>query len=280
MSDCGKITIGSEYDCLNPLQGGLTDRLILFNFDDVTSTTQDSEGKITAISLASGTSGYAFNGFKSNNAQEEAVSLGSGQTLFKHQVNFFIFDISQAQKNNIQKMAIGKFIAIIQNSKKDAKAFEVYGLGNGLELPAGVLRNHNENNGAFNITLATRDGQAEAKLPQTFLTTDYSTTLTTINGYLYEPAVTNVSPISVLAAGGTAVTVTGLNFFGGTGSNNVSSVKWIKQSDLTEVNQTGLTVSSDTTITFTSVALTAATYKVRVTTSKGSADSVVVVTSA
>src|SRR5690606_14544957 len=124
---------------------------------------------------------YEFQGFgRSVTPQQEVIRLASGQNLYKHQVGLFIFDRTQLQKNNIQNLVLGRFIAIVRGTKKDANAFEVYGLGNGLELQPGVINQLNENNGAYTVILATPENQAEALLPQTFFTTDYATTLAAV----------------------------------------------------------------------------------------------------
>lgn len=183
---CGEIEIGSSYDCSDPLQGGTRPRIILINKYDIASVTQ-SLGIITAITLKVGKKAFAFEGFKnSNTPSSEKLSAPSGQALWKHNVNFFIYENTQAQKNNIERLGNGKFVAIIQNSKEDQNAFEVYGLGNGLEMADGVVNNKNENNGAYNIVLSTADGQGEAKLPQTFYVTSTAATLAAVEALLEE----------------------------------------------------------------------------------------------
>jgi len=274
---CGDITIGSQYDCTKPLQGGTRARLILINFDDKLSETYGSTpGLLTALALKSGKTAYAFEGFRNSvTPTSEKLTSASGQALWKHQVNFFIYENTQTQKNNIEKLGNGKFIAIIQNSKSDEQAFEVLGLGNGLEMQDGAVNNKNENNGAYNIVLATGANQGESKLPQTWFNTDFATTLAAVDALLYLPSITNLSDIAYPAAGGDTVNVTGTNFYGGGTASDVVSVKWINQSTQAETTQTSVTVSSTTALSFSTVALVAGTYKLKVTTSKGSALSAV-----
>lgn len=272
---CGDITIGSVFDCTNPLQGGTKPRVILFNKDDITSTTAGTTpGLITAITLASGKSGYAFDGFKNSNVPScEKKSATSGQALWHHMLNFFIYENTQLAKNNIEKMGNGTYVAIIQNSKVDEQAFEILGLGNGLYLQDGVINKKDENNGAYNLVMKSDETIGEAKLPQTFFITDYATTLALINGYLYLPTVTNISDLALQVAGGDTETITGTNFWGSGSTSDIVSVKWVNQSTLQETTQTVVTTASNTSLTFTSVALTAGSYKLRVRTSKGVTDS-------
>lgn len=279
MPGCDQITIGALYDCQNPLQGGAKSRLILINQDDLGSVTVNSSDVITAITLSTNKVAYIFEGFKNSLVKsEEMINPESKQSVYRHKVDFTVFDISQVQKNNLQRMALGRFIAIAENTQKGSNSFEVYGLNSGLVMAPGVVRASNANNGAFKLSLQSSEGEEEVKLPQTFLATDYSTSLTAVNNLLAFPTITTLSVSSVAAAGGTAVTVTGTNFFGGVGVNQVTSVVWVNQATGARVNQATFTVVSNLSITLTSVALTAGPYKLEVNTTRGVAQSIAIVT--
>jgi hypothetical protein len=279
---CGEITQGSgAYDCETPLTGGVKQRLGIINFDDVASWTYSSTtpNLITAITLKTGKVMHIFEGFRNFLTPTlEAVDNPSGPTMWKHMVNFFVFMNTQLWKNNLEKMGKGKFIAVWINSSNDANAFEVAGLQRGLELQPGAVNNKNENSGAYNIILASRAGQEEPRPPQTWLSTDYATTLTAFDTLGAVPTVTNISDLAIGTAGGDAETITGTNFYGGGSAADVQSVKWVNQSTGNKTTQTGVTVASNTSITFNSVALTAGTYKLEVVTSRGTALSVLIVT--
>lgn len=280
---CGELDGGETVDCNNPLQGGSDPNVLLFNHADVTGFTYGATPNlITGITLVNGKSGYLYEGFGTSvTPQQEVIKSASGQNLSKHQIGLFIFNRSQEAKNRIQKLMLGTFMAAIRSNAKDSSAWELYGGGVGLQLVPGVIQQLKENNGAYNIVLATPENQFESRLPQTIYDgTSYATTTDYIMGLRYQPAVLNLNTITVTAAGGTAMTVTGKNFYGGGVASAVTSVKWVNQSTLAETTQTATTVASDTSITFSSVALTAGTYKLKVTTSKGIAYSNVIVTSA
>lgn len=268
---CGEITDGAVYNCDVPLQGGAEPNVLLLNFKHVLGKTDGAiQNLIESLVLENGKSGFMYQGFgRSVTPQQEVIKLGQSQNLAKHQVGLIIFDRSQNAKNNIQNLMLGKFVAVVQGSSKDENAFEVYGLNNGLELVPGVIQQLNENNGAYLVTLATGENQAESKLPQTLFDTDFATTLAYVQGLAYIPSILNLNVLAALVAGGTNFTVTGKNFYGGGAASAISSVQWINQSSFVATNQTSVTVSSDTQITFTSVALTAGTYKLKITTSKG-----------
>lgn len=282
MSSCNEISIGYAHDCTDPFQGGIggDSRLILINKSDLSSSTESgsTDGLITALTLKSGKSAYAFEGIRDSlKPSHDMVLSASQQPMYKHRAQWFLYAYSQVQKNNIEKMMRGRFIAIYQNAKQDANSFEILGLNVGLQATPQKLRDLGENGGAYSLLLETPDNELEVKLPQTFLSTDFATTLTALNALLNLPSITNVSPVAANTGGSTSMTIQGTNFFGGTGANDVSSVVWVKISDSSETNQTSLTVT-DTQITFSSVSLSAATYRLKVTTSKGSATSTGIVT--
>lgn len=275
---CGSIDRGSVLSCKTPLVGGIggDSRLVLYNFSEVSFTeSSTTPNLLTAITLASGASGYQFQGYKlSLKPSVDIVAGANGQNLFKHRIAFVIFENTQLQKNNIQTLKDGRYVALYENNGKNNDSFELSGINVGLEVKPQKIRDLQTDGAAYMLLLETPDAELETKLPQTFLSTNYSTTLTAVNTTLYLPTITTVSNLSVSAAGGTAETITGTNFYGSLGaSSEVTSVDWVNVGTLQLTNQATYTVASNTSITLTSVALTAGGYKLRVTTRKGYVDS-------
>lgn len=185
---CGGITIGAEYDCETPIVAGVNQRLILLNkadYDEATVTeSSTTPGLITNIVLkAGGVKGYAFEGIRKSLNPQTAFVPAAVSVGYDHQVEFLIFDISQAQKNNIEKLATGQgVVAIIQNTNSEGNkdsVFEVFGRETGLILQAGPMRINGdlETNGAYTINLKTSDDFGkEPHLPASYWDTDYATT--------------------------------------------------------------------------------------------------------
>lgn len=271
---CGSLVTSLALDCNNIIQGGVggDSRLVLIRKKDITAYTLDTLGRVTAFTLAAGTTAYSFDGIKQSLKPRYEMASPSGQSVYRHQVDFFYFDYSQTHKNNIQRMGAGRYVAIFQNAKDDTNAFEVLGLDVGLEMTA-ALRAPQENGGAFSITLASPENEFETKLPATFLSTDFAGSLAAVNTLLALPTITTFSPAAAAAAGGTSITITGTNFFGGGVNSAVTLIQYVNNATGATVTQTGATVSSTTTITMTSVAMPAGNYKIRVTTTKGVVDS-------
>jgi hypothetical protein len=167
---CGDIDRGGSADCDNLPVGGTEARLILMNNGDIEGYTEDVDGNITGITLAGGAFAYEFIGFRNDmKATQEAITPEVGPTRFKHGVGLNIYELTQLQKNNIEKLARGNVVAIVENRGKDANAHEVFGKGVGLQIVPGVIRNAHENGGLYILSLATPDGEGltEPKLPQT-----------------------------------------------------------------------------------------------------------------
>lgn len=277
MAGCGALNRSEVNNCVTPLVGGIggSSRLVLYNLDEVSFTESGTTPNLlTAITLSSGASGYQFQGYKlSLKPSVDWVAGANGQTLNKHRAAFVIFSNTQLTKNNIQNLAQGRYVAIWENNGKNTESFEVAGINIGLEGKPQKIRDLQENGAAYMILLETPDNELETKLPQTFLSTNYATTLTAINTSLFLPTVTVISDLALQVAGGDTETITGTNFYGSGSAADVSLVQWQNQQTQALTTQTSVTVASATSITFTSVALVAGTYKLLVTTSKGVATS-------
>lgn len=178
---CGTITRGSVIDeCDDIPPGGTRARLLLANIDEIVSYTE-SDDVITAITFDGSAGFYEFTGFRNDvKKSEEVIKPEIGIPKFKHNVGWVIYENTQVQKNNIENIVRGRFVAVVENKGKDETSFEVVGKEVGLEIVAGPIRNAHENGGFFVLSLSTPDdqGELEGKLPQTlFVSPDYAATL-------------------------------------------------------------------------------------------------------
>ena len=284
MGNCIGISINAEYDCVNPPIAGVEERLVLMNFKDIASFTVQSANPsiIEGFTLKSGTQAFSFQGTRNSLVPEQHYAPGRfSPSSYEHLVNFLVWDFTQAQKDNLEAMAIEKQVAIVQNADK---TFEVYGIRNGLEVTTNDrLPGDQDTGGGYSIVLKTSENEAkEPKLPRTFFLTDFATTLDLVDDLLNFPILFNISPLTGIAAGGDTFTITGKNFFNTATVPvaDVSSLDWV-DSLLAVTNQASFVVDSDTQISIaSSVALSAETYGIRVTTSAGvvTGEKIVVVT--
>lgn len=183
-----EISIGSEFNCDNPVQAGAVSVLRLFNFDDVVGYTMSSSGKILSITLAAGKTGYQFQGFRNDVKKAEEVIKGNLLNRFIHRVSFVVYDMSENQKRNIKAMAKGRFVAITESNGKTADAFELLGKEAGLAMDEATIRDAYANGGLFVLNLSTPVDERERKLPQT-VGTDYENALEIVEIISPEPEV-------------------------------------------------------------------------------------------
>src|SRR5687768_4668750 len=127
---CGSITTGSVIDnCDDIPAGGTRARLILMNLDEIEDFDTDADGNISSITMASGKLAYEFLGFRNDvKKSEEVLKPEIGIPKFKHNAGFVIYENTQLQKNNIEKLTRGRVVAIIENKGKGENAFEVAGI--------------------------------------------------------------------------------------------------------------------------------------------------------
>jgi hypothetical protein len=270
---CGDLFQSELTSCENPIQGGVGDgsRLTLILKEDIDGVTYDVQGRITAITLVSGRSAYSFDGIKQSlKPRNERVASPSGQSVYRHTVQYVVYSYTQASKNNLQRLANGQYVAIYANAKQDTNAFEVMGVDVGLEVTE-MIRAAQEENGTFRITLASPENQFESKLPATLTGASYSAIKAIVDGLLFLPTITasGLSVTAAAAAGGTALTITGTNFFGGGVNTAIVSVQYVNNATGAVVNQVTLGAVTSTTQAVSTVAMAVGSYKVRITTLKG-----------
>lgn len=274
MGSCKGIVKGAIYDCDNPPIGGVDERLILFNLEDLLSVTYaggSNPNVISGITLKSGAQAFVFEGTRNSNQPSHSFVPGTFVGGYDHLVNFHVFEKGQDQKDNLEKMAYHKVVAIIENNDQ---TFEVFGLKQGLEVQEQTRELFNTDTaGAFVVSLKTSDNSArEPKMPQDLFLTDYTTTRDLVDDLARLPLIYNISPDSVLVAGGTAVTIKGKNYFLNA-ADDVQSVTWVKD-DLTTTAQGTFVTDNDGQISIaSSVALAAGNYAIRIVTTAGTVQS-------
>lgn len=134
MASC-VIDAGGAFDCTALKQGGITARLLLYNWEDwiLNTVTRDADGTITAITNASTKQAYDFSVADSGNLIPTCVlrSVDGGQDGYDHQIDTKLYDLSNDSRTNVSKMRFAKVVAIIE--KVDGTA-RLYGEGTGMRL--------------------------------------------------------------------------------------------------------------------------------------------------
>lgn len=166
---CGIIYLDSSAECTSVNPSGTVPIATLINYDDINwSGVTYSGGKVTALPLETGKQAFQFFGTKQDvKYSVETIDPGNGYTQFKHNTGLTIYERTQAQKLNMEALARGLFVAIIEQKGADADAFVALGLGAGLQANIGVINNAHENGAAWIFTFSTPANEFEKKLPPT-----------------------------------------------------------------------------------------------------------------
>jgi hypothetical protein len=189
---CGKITQGFDIDCDNPLQAGAEDTLILINRDDfLASAITYNVGNpqiIEDIVLPVGVLAYAYDGKNNSIAPKYEFIKQTYAEVYNHEINFKVFNVNPTAKKELEAMAKGSMVAIINNKFKGNNgdnAYEVYGADAGLIISQNLRDIINqENQGAFDVILKSDETAPEPHMPKTFFNTDLATTKGLVDGLL------------------------------------------------------------------------------------------------
>ena len=98
-----------------------------------------------------------------------------------------MFAISPTIKDQLEKLAKGEVVAIIQNKFKGASGascFEVYGADAGLHLTQNVRELNSDIRGAFDLILKSNEKSLEPHMPKSLYLTDYATTKAIVDAIL------------------------------------------------------------------------------------------------
>jgi len=187
---CGKISANVGIYCDNPLQAGSEDTLIVFNYDDWQNAAITFNGVnpqiIENVVMASGIVGYAYEGKNNSIGPKYEFIKQTYAEVYNHEINFKVFDVSPTAKAQLELMAKGSFVAIVNNKFKGASgnaAYEVYGTDAGLVMSQNVRDLLNQDTqGAFDVILKSSETALEPHMPKTFFDTNLATTKAIVDG--------------------------------------------------------------------------------------------------
>ena len=189
---CGKITQGFDIDCDNPLQAGAEDTLILINRDDwlgaVITYNVGNPQIIEDVVLPVPAVAYAYEGKNNSIGPKYEFIKQTYAEVYNHEINFKVFNINPDAKKELEAMAKGSMVAIVNNKFKGDNgdnAYEVYGADAGLIISQNLRDIINqENQGAFDVILKSDEAALEPHMPKTFFNTDLATTKAIVDGLL------------------------------------------------------------------------------------------------
>lgn len=274
----GDMITGFTVDPANPVQGGVgaDSRLVLVLKADLATYVRSGLDLVTSLTLAANKTGRVFEGIRQSlKPLWERVAAESGQSVFRHEVEYVYFDYAQVSKNNQLRISQGRYVAFIENAKQDANTLEIYGLDVGLEVTE-MKRANQELGGGVRIKLSSPEKEYEAKPPATLDggTGVYATNRALLDALVFLPTITvgGLSILTYAAITPTAIVITGTNFFANGPNTAVLRVDLINNATGSVIPFTAALVVTGTTITTSTPATgegSGKSYKVRVTTTQG-----------
>jgi hypothetical protein len=167
---CGEISRSIVSDCDFPLIAGIRKRMLVANWEQVTSVDINSGNRLLIEDIV--LDGNLFEISGRDNTIVANFALVPASQLLDHTVTAMGFDISPATKQNIQGMIDGRFVVFVENVDKGQSgmnAFEIFGLDSGLKMVELTRDATNiETQGAFAFKFMSSDISKEPMIPRTF----------------------------------------------------------------------------------------------------------------
>lgn len=172
--------------CKNSLAGIEAD-IVLINFDDVDRANSSvTDGVISTLALLSAKNAYRYTSHK--NSFEATVALNKGTYLnsFVHGAVVRIFTKTQDAKDELNKLANGKVIAVVKNSdsQNDETKYEVYGWENGLVMSDLQAASTDADGVLYTFNLSSDDNARESQLPLSYFSSTLAATETALEALI------------------------------------------------------------------------------------------------
>ena len=193
---CGKITADIERNCDTLPVAGVRSVIHIGNQEDIATVTYDTINPliVTSITLKPGAKMFRYEVFKRGHKPRFTKVNGDYGDRYKHEIDTSIQVWDNATKAQVEGLNGSATFVIVENLQTTGDArFEIYGLGSGLFVADGAVRNLAENDGVYTFTLASDDQSLEAKIPYTFA-------VLTAGTYSYTATVAAITALETAAA--------------------------------------------------------------------------------
>ena len=187
---CGSLTADITIDCDNPLVAGAKDRLILINADELLSVVKNANPLIIEgmTLIPGGAKGFVYEGKNNSIEPSHALVKKDFAEVYEHSVKFKVFTNNGFTKKELEAMAKGRVIAIVENNHLGAdgeSAFEIYGLDTGLVLTVHTRTVADDaTQGAYDLELKSSEKSPEPHVPASFFLTSFAITKALVDGLL------------------------------------------------------------------------------------------------
>ena len=187
---CGEITADIERDCATLPVGGVKSIMRIGNTEDIATVTFDATNPliVTGIVMADGKQMFKWEVFKRGHKPRFEKVNGDFADRYRHIVDTSVQTWDNAVKAQVEGLNAASVFVIVENLQNTGDArFEIYGLDAGMYVADGAVRNLNENDGVYSLSLSSDDLSLEPHIPRSFWSTTYSATVTALET-LDEPA--------------------------------------------------------------------------------------------
>ncbi len=194
MAICGNIT-ENKYAavCTDPSVIGVEEVYYIFNKSDISGYVRDVTNPqiITGITMKASKKGFRYEGAGDSTKPRWEMVRGTYTQTYDHIVAGIIFERGSAAKKELEGLANGRYVVVVENLHKNGDAaFEIFGTDIGLvaRTMTGDATNA-DTSGAYPFELGSPEAYKEPHTPATFFSTDLAGTRTAL-----EAIITPVEP--------------------------------------------------------------------------------------
>lgn len=186
---CGKISANAMLAKCGGSTAAVKGRVILMNYDDIDyAESTVADGVLSAIVMKNNAKGFAWETHDRGVEVNSPLVVKTYYNAFEHNLVIRVFDKTQEIKDQINALAHGRVVAIVENrSNANAEThYEVYGWDSGLVMTAEDAPSTDGDGVIYTITLNSDEVSQEGQLPLSFYTGDLATTTTAIEALVTE----------------------------------------------------------------------------------------------
>ena len=171
MITCGQISANLVMANCSTSTPAVKGRIYLMNFDSIDhegSTLED--GVLSDLVLKNNAKGFAWETLDKGVEVNSPLVTGTYRNAFEHNLVFRVFDKTQNIKTQINALAQGRVVAIVENrSNANAEThYEVYGYDSGLVMTALDAPSTDGDGVIYTVTLNSDETSREGQLPLSF----------------------------------------------------------------------------------------------------------------
>lgn len=168
---CGKISANLTLATCGISTPAVKGKVYFLNFDDVDfEGSTKTDGVVSAIVTKNSAKGFMWETYDKGVEVNSPLVAGTYYNAFEHNVVFRVFDKSQTIKDELNALAQGRVVAVVENRSSDNADthFEIYGWEGGLIMTALDAPSTDGDGVIYTVTLNSDEGSREATLPLSF----------------------------------------------------------------------------------------------------------------